>query len=148
MIKIKKSEIADTRTCDFSKVTKEQLERSTKSHISDVRSGLRLIIRELFMTGIDHDLTKLEHLDQFYDDFKTGFKNTSWWEMHQEVERHHLYNADYIQDDVNLIDVIEMIVDGVMSRSGEYKEQPIPDGLLEKAYKNTIKLMLDNVEVE
>jgi hypothetical protein len=70
--------------------------------------------------------------------------------MHQKVERHHLKNKEFIQDDVNLIDVLEQIIDGVMAglaRSGEYKQEEMPAELLEKAYKNTVSLILKNVEV-
>lgn len=44
-----------------------------------------------------------------------------------------------------------MIVDGVMAglaRSGEYRREPLPEGLLEKAFNNTIDYLLDNVKVE
>lgn len=40
MIKIQPSETADTRTCDVSKVTKEQLKKSSYQHIADVRAAL------------------------------------------------------------------------------------------------------------
>ena len=85
------------------------------------------------------------------DDFKTGVKTTDWWKVHQKVERHHLKDKKHIQKNVNLLDILEMIVDGVMAglaRSGEYREESIPPDLLQKAYKNTIKLLLNNVEVE
>lgn len=47
------------------------------------------------------------------------------------------------------IDVLEHIVDGVMAgigRSGEYRQDPPPVGLLEKAYANTQKLIASMVE--
>jgi len=47
MINIKKSETADTRTCDWSKVTKEQLLRASRQHIDDVHRGLRLLAGKL-----------------------------------------------------------------------------------------------------
>ena len=40
-IYIKKSQNADTRTCDWSKVTKETLLSDSKQHISDVKQGMR-----------------------------------------------------------------------------------------------------------
>ena len=35
-----------------------------------------------------------------------------------------------------------------MARSGEYRYEPLSDELLQKAYRNTAKLLLDNVEIE
>jgi len=150
-IKIKKSACADTRTCDFSKVTKEELLKNSKMHIKDVQKGLEFLISLLGQAGVKHDWTKLACIDSFHSDFKTGFEQTFWWEAHQEKERHHFNTEKYIQDDVNLIDVLEQIVDGVMAgmaRGGEYRCEPIDDKLLQKAYKNTAKLLLDNLEVK
>lgn len=70
--------------------------------------------------------------------------------MHKREERHHLDTPDGERDDVNMLDVLEWIVDGVMAgkaRSGEYYFRPISDELLQKALTNTIKLLLDNVQV-
>lgn len=150
MLYIKKSPTADTRTCDVSKVTKEQLEESTRMHIRDVKMGMKFLSDMLIDNSTYHDWTKLENIDEFYADFKTGFKATGWWDMHKRVERHHLATQSGIRDDVNLLDVLEYIVDGVMAglgRSSEYRKERIPKDLLGKAFDNTIKLMLDNVRV-
>ncbi|MCK5608316.1 hypothetical protein KAR91_40920 [Candidatus Pacearchaeota archaeon] len=152
-IQIKKSKNADTRTCDVSKVNKEELLVNSKQHIEDVKKGMRFYSNALMQSAYKHDLTKLTRIDQFHDDFKNGFKegHQTWWEMHQKTERHHLKNEKYIQEDVNLIDILEMITDGVMAglaRSGEYRKEDIPSWLLEKAFNNTIELLLSNVEVE
>jgi len=40
MITIQQSQTADTRTCDYTKVTKETLLASSRQHIGDVGSGL------------------------------------------------------------------------------------------------------------
>lgn len=37
---IKKNEVADSRYCDFSQVSKETLLNATQQHISDVRQGM------------------------------------------------------------------------------------------------------------
>jgi len=148
---IKKSETADTRTCDWSKVSKSQLLRSSKMHISDVRKGLRFFNKLLSEASKKHDYTKIKNNDQFHRDFRNGFKTIIWWKMHQKEERHHFNNQKYIQKDINLIDVLEQITDGVMAgmaRSGKYRDE-IPSGkLLLKAYKNTAKLLLNNLEVK
>jgi hypothetical protein len=151
MIKIKESKTADTRTCDVTKVTKEILEGSSKQHISDVKKGMHFFAGMLKMAAARHDYTKITDIDQFYADFKTSFNETSWWEMHQEKERHHLSDSKYVQSDVNLLDILEMITDGVMAgmaRSGEYRKEEVSDELLRKAFDNTIDLLLSNVILE
>ncbi len=150
-IVIKKSSCADTRTCDFTKVTKEQLLQQSEQHIDDIQQGFLFLISLMEKASKGHDRTKISNIHQFFKDFQTGFKNSLWWEMHKEEERHHFNDAKYIQEDVNLIDVIEMLIDGVMAglaRSGEYRQEDLPEGLLQKAFDNTVKLLLDNVEVK
>jgi len=150
MIKIKKSQTADSRTCDYSKVTKEQLLESTNSHLSDIRKGFDFFILLLMKQSANHDLTKLSHLDDFYRNFKTRFKETDWWELHQEKERHHFNNPKYIPKDINLVDVLDQIIDGVMAgmaRSGSYRQEFISPELLKTAYDNTVKLLLAEIEV-
>jgi len=150
MIKIKKSGTADSRTCDVSKVSKDVLLQSSKQHIEDVKKGMGFFIDRLSDASKNHDHTKLPHIDDFYTDFKNGFKTQDWYKMHQDTERHHLKDSKYVQDDVNLIDILEMITDGVMAglaRSGEYRKEEIPDSLLRKAFDNTIELLLKNVKV-
>ena len=151
VITIKQSKVADTRTCDFTKVTEEMLKSATMSHIEDVRSGLAFL-RDLITAAQEkHDRTKLSEFESFYNAFKTGFDDNTWWEMHQREERHHFNNPEYVQDDINLIDVLEQIVDGVMAglaRSGEYRFEPLPDDLLQKAYMNTARLLIDNITIE
>lgn len=153
MIKIKKSKNADSRTCDWSKVDKKVLLKESKLHIQDVMMGMSYLSTLIKMAGINHDHTKLSHIDNFFDNFKNGFKegHQDWWEMHQKTERHHLKKEEFIQEDVNLIDILEQIVDGVMAglaRSGKYRQEEISPELLKKAYDNTIKLLLAKVEVE
>lgn len=40
MIKIQQSKTADTRSCDFSQVTKDQLIESSIQHIGDIKQGM------------------------------------------------------------------------------------------------------------
>lgn len=151
MIKIKKSPTADTRTCDFSKVTKEQLLKSSEQHISDVRQALDFFREALNEAWRRHDFTKLDQIDQFHSDFITGFKQTAWWDNHRKQERHHLGQADGVREDVNLIDVLEYIADCVMAgmaRSGSVHEILIEDGVLRKAFQNTAKLLERQVSVQ
>lgn len=151
MIKISKSNTADTRTCDWSKVSPEELLASSERHIEDVKKGMKVLAEMILLAAERHDHTKISRLKEFHDDFKTGFKRTGWWEMHQKEERHHFNTPSFIRDDVNLIDVLEQIVDGVMAgmaRSGKYRCEPLTNELLQKAYSNTAKLLLDLVQVE
>ena len=60
MILITKSETADTRTCDVTKVSKGQLKRASHSHIADVRQALAQFQAELARAAREHDHTKLE----------------------------------------------------------------------------------------
>ena len=149
-IEIVKSSCADTRTCDYTKVTKETLLKNSEMHISDVRAGINFLIGKLLIASYLHDNTKITGIDSFHNDFKTGFTNTTWWEKHQREERHHFNTPEYVKDDINLIDVIEQVVDGVMAgmaRSGSYRFEPLSNELLQKAYSNTAKLLLDNLVI-
>lgn len=147
----RKSQTADTRTCDWSKVAKDTLLESTHNHIHDVRDGFDLIKKRIDQQARNHDRTKLTHIDEFHEDFKTGFKNKSWWEMHQRKERHHFKNSECIPADVDLVDILDQIIDGIMAgmaRSGEYRQEPMPPELLQRAYENTVKYVLKHVEVK
>jgi hypothetical protein len=150
MIKIRKSKTADTRTCDYTKVTKETLLESSKQHIYDVEKGLLFLISILSKKAREHDHTKISGINEFHKDFISGFKTQDWHEMHKEKERHHFNDPKYIKNDINLLDVLEQIVDGVMAgmgRSGEYRKEPISSELLQTAYDNTVNLMLNEVVV-
>jgi len=149
MIKIKKSKTADTRSCDFSKVTKDQLFESSIQHINDVKLGLEFIKRELTYIASMHDKDKLTDIDHFHSDFITGFKEHGWWDNHKKINRHHL--MDVVPTDVNLFDVLEMIVDCVMAGMGRtgkiYPFDLKPDVLL-KAFNNTVELLKSQIKVE
>jgi len=153
MITIKKSPTADTRTCDFSQVTKEILLESSKQHIADVELGLRYFKHLIEKAIENHDFDKLTGIDWFHSDFKTGFKETGWWDNHRKVNRHHLSMADGVPDDVNLIDVLDYITDCVMAgmaRAGNDKFYPIEIKLevLQKAFDNTASLLKKQIVVE
>lgn len=151
MIEIKKSPTADTRTCDFSKVTKKTLRASSLQHIHDVSQGMALLATMMCDADGKHDLDKITALDQFHDDFVTGFKQTGWWDNHRKVNRHHLQMPDGVPADVNLIDVLDMIVDCVMAgmaRSGSVYAIKIDAGVLQKAFDNTVELLKSQVVVQ
>lgn len=150
MIRISKSETADTRTCDWSQVSLDQLRGATESHIDDVSAGLGLFRRMLSTAAITHDEDKLTGLGHFHSDFRTGFKETGWYENHKRVSRHHIDKPEGVRDGVNIIDVLEHITDCVMSgmaRSGSVYDLELPDELLQKAFQNTVALLKANVSV-
>ena len=151
MIEITKSPTADTRTCDWSKVTKEQLTASSLTHILDVAMGLRMFGDMLQAAAEVHDFDKIDDIDSFHRDFQTGFKQTEWWDRHRKINRHHLNVADGIPADVNLIDVIEHMVDCVMAgmaRSGSVYELKLSDEVLQAAFRNTVEKLKEDVVVE
>jgi hypothetical protein len=152
MIRIKKSPTADTRTCDWSKVTKEQLLDSSLSHKEDVTQGLRFLAGELFAAAEKHDHDKVspDGLAAFHADFVTGFEQTTWWDNHRKVNRHHLLQDDGVPADVNLIDVLDMVVDCVMAgmaRSGSVYPLQISDKVLRDAFNNTVDMLKSQVQV-
>lgn len=148
---IKSSPTADTRSCDVQKVTKQQLQTSTKMHIEDVQAGITWIVSRLIEAARKHDHTKLQNLDLFYNDFKNNFNTTNWWRLHQKQERHHVTAPNGLKDDVDLIDIIQYLVDGVMAgmaRSGSYRsDDKLTGDLLLKAFNNTTKKLLNSIEI-
>ena len=151
MIKIRKSPTADTRSCDYTKVTKEKLLDSSIMHKDDVEKGIDFLAEFMRQQSFCHDNDKLSNIDQFHEDFLTGFKQTIWWDNHRKVNRHHLTSPDGVPEDVNLIDVLEHIVDCVMAgkaRTGQVYTLKLDPKILEDAFQNTVELMIANVEVE
>ena len=150
MIEIKKSKTADIRTCDVSKVTKEQLYESSMQHKDDVSKGMLSFIYMMANASLTHDGDKLSDIDTFHKDFANNFKTTDWWDNHKKITRHHLLSDDGIPEDVNLIDVIEMITDCVMAgmgRSGSVYHLDIKPEVLMNAFNNTVKLLKEQVVV-
>ena len=150
MISIKKSPTADTRTCDVTRVSQEQLLESSNQHIGDVRKAIAFFLDRLGHAAFTHDWDKLEFIAGFYADFQTEFKETRWWDKHRRISRHHLNYADGVPDDVNLLDVLEYIADCVMAgmaRSGSVYELKLDDALLQRAFKNTVELLKAQVSV-
>jgi len=149
-IQISKSPTADTRTCDFANVSKETLLASSHQHIEDVRAGLNLFRTALSLAAMNHDYDKISDIDGFHRDFLTGFKQTTWWDQHRKLNRHHLLQPDGVPADVNLIDVLDMIADCVMAgmaRSGSVYPLNINPQVLMTAFQNTVELLKSQVEV-
>jgi hypothetical protein len=150
MIEIPKSTTADTRTCDFTKVTQETLYLSSHQHINDVRRALGFFRWMLEDAAARHDFDKLSDVAGFHADFLTGFTLTEWWDRHRKLNRHHLLQPDGVPADVNLIDVLDMIADCVMAgmaRSGSVYPLTISDDVLRRAFDNTVEVLKAQVSI-
>lgn len=145
---VKKSPNADSRTMSL-EADKEELIRSTESHISDVSNGLKFIADALAARGATHDHTKTANMDEFYAALKSGhIKDTGWYQKHITEERHHL--KSHVPEDVNIIDVIEHLVDCTMAgltRSGSIYDVDLSAELLQVAVQNTVELLKKNTTV-
>lgn len=151
MIKIKKSPTADTRSCDWANVSISQLKGSSEQHIGDVKKGIDYFVALLNIAKLDHDYDKIYEIKEFHKDFITGFKQTSWWDKHRKISRHHLTESDGVPDNVNLVDVIEMIVDCTMAgmaRTGKVFPLEIKPEVLMKAFENTAELLKSEIIIE
>jgi hypothetical protein len=151
MITIQKSATADTRTCDYTKVDKRTLLNSSRYHIEDVQQAFEFLIGKMLEASRVHDRDKITDIDGFHRDFVTGFKQTEWWDAHRKLNRHHLNMEDGIPSDVNLIDILDFIVDCVMSgmgRSGSVYPLNLSPELLERAFQNTVELLKKEVVVK
>ena len=159
MLTIQKSSTADTRTCDVTNVTKEQLLDSSRQHIGDVGKGLAFFAGKLTEAAAVHDYDKLTAIDEFHADFTTEIcRRKGWLENHYKIHRHHLgpppFEADAelgVPDDVNLIDVLEMVADCVMAgmgRAGSVFPIQLSDELLQRALANTTELLKSQVVVD
>lgn len=154
MLKIRKSETADTRSAK-EPVTKEMLLSSSHQHIGDVRKAINFMRGYLSAIAVKHDHTKIELIDQFHKNFKAkqeddslDFKKLGWFKKHVTQERHHL--NDHVPEKVNLFDIMERIADitmAGMARSGKIYDDELDPKILAKAYKNTIELLTNNIEV-
>src|SRR5262245_27416181 len=111
MIQVRPSPTADSRTCDFKNVTKEQLLKSSMQHIDDVRQALEFFIALLVVAKATHDPDKVGDIDGFHKNFVTGFKERDWLDRHYQINRHHLMDPAGVPADVNLIDVLDFIAD-------------------------------------
>jgi len=151
MITISKSKLADTRSAD-KPVSKEQLLESSIQHIGDVQRAIVWMIGKLSEVAQNHDFTKLSDIDGFHRDFKTiqeGSKEDLWYKLHVGSERHHL--NDRCPEDVNLFDVLERIADITMAgmgRTGKIYDDTISPEIFTRAYKNTIELLKNQIDVK
>lgn len=150
---IEKNPNGDTRTAP-NNVSFEEFQAANDMHRKDVYNVMRYLACLIHRTGQKHDFTKKTHERLFYEDFisvmnnKSDFVNGEWYKIHVNTENHHLLSR--CPEDVNLIDVIEMIADCTcagLSRSGEVRGLEINSEILEKAVQNTVKLIVDEIDL-
>lgn len=147
MITIKKSPTADSRCCDAKNVSESLLRLSTGEHIRDVMNATKFFANMLIEAGDNHDYHKFATMYAFHKAFIGGFIDETWWNEHKK-ERHHLPAT---LEDVNLIDVLEFISDCVtagMARTGEVRPLTISNEMLQKAFQNTVNLLINNIKTE
>lgn len=151
---IHKNPNGDTRTAPKN-ITFEQFQEANDSHIADVQTVMDELGTMLCEKGEKHDWTKKSEESMFYRDFLEtlndgkDFVSGEWYQLHVNTERHHLLSR--CPEDVNILDVVEMIVDCVCAgktRSGEVRDLEISTDILEKALKNTVKLVDDMTVVK
>lgn len=153
-IRIQKSKTAfneNNKDEVIARTTKEDLLESTRAHIKDVGGCITFFSRKMLIAAIEHDADKKMNIDEFFNAFKGGFKDRTWFDNHCLTNRHHLVSELGIPADVNLLDVLEYIADCVsagVARNGKENVYCInlsPE-LLKRAFSNTVQLLLDNVE--
>ena len=147
---IRRETKADTRTCDTKNVSLKDLVEATLQHIQDVGNCMQFFAESLINNTKNHDNTKMSGIEQFYADFKTKFEQHSWYDMHKVKERHHLDKPEGVRADVNLLDVLEHVADCVAAgyaRGGEVYDLELPNEVLQKAFKNTVELLKNKVEL-
>lgn len=152
---IEKTLKCDTRSPNIANVTQQDVAEDTAKH----QDAVAHVYYKLFEMGArqiaEHDYTKMYYLALFTRALQTGFKEDEfrklhWFnDLHIKLERHHL--NDHCPDDVNLIDIIEMIIDGVCAfkardTGGEFRPIVLSNDILKKAVANTAQLLLDNIE--
>ena len=157
MIKIKRNTLGDTRTAERFPTISEFFD-SNMMHRNDVAKLMGYIEGKVRSAGKEHDWTKTTepYRSMFYQDMYNTMKHGAvfvrgeWARMHyEELERHHL--GRHVPEDVNLIDVIEMVCDCVaagLARSGSVREVHIDADTLQKAVRNTVNMLAEEVEVE
>lgn len=150
---IERNPNGDTRTADHVPTMGEFVEANSM-HISSVCNMMANFSLAITGRGRKHDWTKTSepHKSLFYRELcstiegKMKFKDGEWYPMHCKEERHHLNEC--CPEDVNLIDVLEMLCDCVcagMGRSGSYTPVNLDSEILERAFRNTEKMLLDSV---
>lgn len=150
MILIRQNAHADSRSCAYQTVTKEQLATASRMHIGDVREALGFFRERLILLAATHDADKITDLDGFHANFITGFAERDWLDRHYGLNKHHLDQFGGFHADATLLDVLDFVADQVMAAAGRGTERPVElnNAILQMALKNTVTLLKAQVQVE
>lgn len=153
MIVIQESKTADSRTCDPSTVSRQDLLQASQQHIDDVMQGMMYFAGLIGQAAGRHDTDKLTDIEGFYANFQAKFApgHCDWLDRHYQKNRHHLDQPTGVPEDVNLIDVLDYITDQVMAgkaRSGSVRPITVSHDVLHRAFLNTVQRLADVVVVE
>jgi hypothetical protein len=144
---------ADTRSAKEI-ISKEVLLRESHLHRSHVRKAMAAMAAELIDRAERHDHTKISGIDGFHDAFtrtmrkEIEFKDHDWWKLHL-TEKHHL--NDYLHDDADLLDLLEMIADCVCAgkaRTGSVFPVEVAADIIKRLIDNTVSSLSAAVQVE
>lgn len=134
----------------MSTVDKPTLLRATGQHIREVQMLLDQVRIKLDVAGKRHDSDKVSDINAFHKDFVSGFETTVWWDRHRTNTRHHLNSSDGVPPDVNLMDILEQLADGIsagLGRTGSYTPAQMDPDVLMRAFKNTEDFLVDLCEI-
>ena len=135
---------------------KTRIHIEMKQHRKDVYNVMNEIAWNIYQNGVMHDWTKESFFEDYYQDIidrqtETDFEKREWYKIHTKYERHHINQDTPI--DVNLIDILEMITDKIVTgkTTNNGKVEPnylkIDNETLQEAYWNTITLICENTTV-
>lgn len=153
---MKKNTNGDTRSADHIP-TIEEFNEANYNHKNDVKNLIFRFSEMLKDSAQDHDFSKTTepYRSMFYRDMvatmdgRLKFTDGEWYKLHsQKLERHHL--NEYVPDDVDLFDVIEMICDCVcagMTRHGDIRPIEIKNEVLQKAIENTAEILKNQINL-
>lgn len=152
---IKETPNADSRTMEGKELDRDLIFEDTKTHIKGVQDIMEEMSNKLLDISKRHDFTKIKEFNGFFEMLEMivvdGKKHTDsdWWELHITDERHHVLDKE--PKDVNLFDILELIADvnaAGMARTGEVYDIQMPGDLLIRAFKNTMHMVKNSIEVE
>lgn len=155
MIEIKRNPNGDSRTGNLN-VTKDDFHEANLMHIADVNRITEFLANKLLEGAKRHDYTKLIYEDLFYKNYreallkKQDFCDNDFYKLHISTERHHPNES--LKEDFNLLDLLEMISDVMaasLARTGKMPDEVnLKEGILKLAFKNTVKLVKENLELK
>lgn len=134
----------------------EQLSLAIRQHQFYVGQVMNIIAERLKYKGLIHDYSKLEDLEEYWEDSRIRNNyddpmNRDWIKKHTQKERHHINIK--IPEKMNLFDIIEFVVDSVVTAKTNEEEllwriMRLSNSDLQEAYWNTIEYIDDMIELK